>query len=555
MNNVEQLLQRAYQAHQVGQLDDAERLYQELLAIAPDDLDGCNLLGLLYLESGRPKKSIAPLANAVRINPDDPQARYNLGIAYKDTADFEQAADQFREVVRLSPDNVDANIALANVLRANHELDDARQAFDVSLQLNPEHPGAKQGMSDTLNEIAVTKNKSGQADEAIEILQEAVSLHSANAEAHMNLGIILEQSGKPDAAASSVLAAISAKPDFANAHYQLAHLRDHESTTGEIAAMQSLFDRGELKRKDLARLAYGIGKALEKRGEYEREFDWLKKAHALMSGETEFDSRKQAQYVDSVIKRFERITPVPGAENLPGTNNIIFVTGMPRSGTTLTEQILASHPDVHGSGEHALIAETAVHVMAEGITNPQAMLAIGLNLAEGLATLAEGARFVVETTPTNLFHIGLIATLLPQARIVHCIRHPLDTCLSIYQHPLSKAHSYAHDFEDLSNYYLAQQRLMDHWQDVMPGRIHYQRYEDTVEDLESNVRALLSYSGIDFHPACLEFHKTQRTIKTPSASQVRQPIYSSSVGRWKRYAEQLAPLKEKLEHRLGVSLD
>jgi hypothetical protein len=193
--------------------------------------------------------------------------------------------------------------------------------------------------------------------------------------------------------------------------------------------------------------------------------------------------------------------------------------------------------------------------MAKGITDPQAMLAIGITVAEGLALLAEGARFVVETTPTNLFHIGLIATLLPRARIVHCVRHPLDTCMSIYQHPLSQAHAYAHDFEDLSRYYLNQQRLMDHWRDELPGRIHYQRYEDTVEDLDSSVRSLLSYCGISFHPACLEFHKTQRTIKTPSTSQVRQPIYSSSVGRWKRYEQQLAPLKDKLEQGLGVSLD
>jgi tetratricopeptide (TPR) repeat protein len=555
MNNVEQLLQRAYEAHQAGRLDDAERLYRELLAIAPDDLDGCNLLGLLCLESGRPEESIAPLKNAIRLRPDDPQAHYNLGIAHKEMAEFDKAAEQFRDVMQLSPDNTDASIALANVLRADHKLDEAKRAFDVALQLDPKHTGAKQGMSDTLNEIAVAKNKLGHTDEAIEMLQEAVSLHSGNAEAQMNLGIILEQAGEPDAAASAVRAAISAKPDFASAHYQLAHLRDHESTDDEIAAMQSLFDRGELKRKDLARLAYGIGKVLEKRGEYEHEFNWLKKAHALMSGETAFDSRKQAQYVDSQIKRFKKITPVPGAENLPGTQNIIFVTGMPRSGTTLTEQILASHPDVHGSGEHSMVAETAVHVMTEGITNPQAMLAVGMNLAEGLAKLADGARFVVETTPTNFFHIGLIATLLPRARIVHCIRQPLDTCLSIYQHPLSQAHAYAHDFDDLSSYYLTQQRLMDHWQDALPGRIHYQRYEDTVDDLDSNVRSLLSFCGIGFHPACLEFHKTERTIRTPSASQVRQPIYGSSVGRWKRYAEQLAPLKDKLEHGLGVSFD
>jgi hypothetical protein len=206
---------------------------------------------------------------------------------------------------------------------------------------------------------------------------------------------------------------------------------------------------------------------------------------------------------------------------------------------------------VHGSGEHTLIAESAVHLKGLRQVGPDAWLAISIKIAEQLAELAAGAPYVVETTPTNFFHVGLIARLLPRARIVHCVRNPLDTCLSIYQHPLSKAHDYAHEFENLASFYLNYRRLMDHWQDLMPGRIYHHNYEATVQNFEPSVRSLLNYCGLNFHRACLEFHKTERVIRTPSASQVRTPLYSSSVGRWRRYEAQLAPLKQLLEKGLG----
>ncbi|MDH3991218.1 MAG: sulfotransferase, partial [Gammaproteobacteria bacterium] len=153
------------------------------------------------------------------------------------------------------------------------------------------------------------------------------------------------------------------------------------------------------------------------------------------------------------------------------------------------------------------------------------------------------------------FHVGLLAGLLPKAKIIHCARHPLDTCLSIYQHPLSKAHSYAHDLEDLATYYLNYSRLMDHWHSLLPGSIYDMVYEKTVAELEPSVRALLAHCGLPYDEACLEFHRTNRVIKTPSASQVRKPIYSTSVNRWRRYAEQLRPLWDTLEAGLGARLD
>jgi hypothetical protein len=250
-----------------------------------------------------------------------------------------------------------------------------------------------------------------------------------------------------------------------------------------------------------------------------------------------------------LIERYSDPLRIPAANKIPGSKDLIFVVGMPRSGTTLTEQILASHPLVFGAGESSVLGEIAVRVHGES-NDMSAMLALASRLVSSIHKRSNGPDRVVDTTPTNFFHVGLLAGLLPNAKIIHCVRHPLDTCISIYQHPLSKAHSYAHNFEDLATYYLNYRRLMDHWHSLLPDSIYDIVYETTVAELEPSVRALLDHCGLPYDEACLEFHKTNRVVKTPSASQVRKPIYSTSVGRWRRYGRQLQLLKDALEKGL-----
>jgi len=554
LSNIDKLLQEAFRAHQAGKLADAERLYRELLALEPNDFDTCNLLGILYLESSRPGDAVPLFMSSAALRPTDGRVQYNLGLAYKNLSDSVSAARHFLRAVELLPDDVDAHVALANMQRLGGTLDLAVGSYRTGLALAPDNTGAKQGLSAALNQMGVEKNKAGDAEDAIELMQESVDLDPGNADALMNLGIIYEQVGRTDDALAAIRSAIEAKPDFANAYYQLAHLLDHNVSEHDIQTMETLFGNVDANARDRGRLAYGIGKALEKRGDYAKEFDWLREAHRIMAKEDPFNPETQTEFVDKLIEQYSKPLAVPAADGVPGAEKLIFVMGMPRSGTTLTEQILASHPLVFGAGESPVLGEIAVRVHGK-MDDASAMLALASRLVTAMHKRSNGPAYVVDTSPTNFLHVGLLAGLLPKAKIIHCVRNPLDTCLSIYQHPLSKAHSYAHDFGDLATYYLNYRRLMDHWHSLLPGSIYDMVYETTVAELEPSVRALLANCELPYDEACVEFHRTNRVIKTPSASQVRKPIYSTSVHRWRRYAEQLRPLRDALEDGLGEQLD
>ena len=299
-------------------------------------------------------------------------------------------------------------------------------------------------------------------------------------------------------------------------------------------------------------LAFALGSALEKREAYEEAFEYFVEGHRLKKQSTPFDLARRARFFHSLMDVFnkdylERHRSVGPDDNLP-----IFIFGMPRSGTSLTEQILASHPDVHGAGESDGMEDLVRSVSGKtGEPFPGCWLNlgvreihdIGVNYLDRMRESATGSRFITDTTPMNFRYAGLIATIMPGARLVHCVRNPMDTCLSIFQQPLIDTHAYAHDLADLGGFYRLYQALMAHWCNVLPGRIYNLCYEDLATDSESEIRKLLKHCGLSFHYDCLAFHETKRSVRTPSASQVRQPIYTASIERWKRYETQLAPLK------------
>jgi tetratricopeptide (TPR) repeat protein len=528
----DQLLNRAYRAHNEGRIAEAESAYRALLHVAPDDVDGNNLLGLLYLQTRRPGEAIPRIERAIAAKSDDAQAHYNLGLARRETGKLEDAARSFAHATEIEPGNPEAYNALGNVLRSLNRSDDAADAYQAALAIDSSHGHARNGLSDTLNDAAVAHNLDGRVDDALAGFHAALDYNPGNAEALINLGILLEQTGDAENAAKVFKKAIAAKPDFIDAHYQLAHLRDHASTPDEIAQMKSLSNSLPKSDKKLALLSYALGKAYEKNGEYASEFRWLEEAHRIMASHVRFDVSRAAQFVARRIEAFP--AGEKGLEHGTAANEPmrIFIVGMPRSGTTLTEQILASHPNVTAIGEQTLFGENQ-----DGVPN---------DALRRYERIGSNAAAIVDSTPTNFLHIGVIATTYPTARFVHCTRDPLDTCCSIYQHPLSDAHSYAHTLRDLGAYYRLYERIMTHWHTLLPGRIHDIAYERTVAEPEASVRALLAHCELPFDETCLRFYETRRTIKTPSASQVRKPLYSSSVGRWRRYEEQLQPLVDAL---------
>jgi len=228
----------------------------------------------------------------------------------------------------------------------------------------------------------------------------------------------------------------------------------------------------------------------------------------------------------------------------------VFVVGMPRSGTTLVEQILASHPDVHGAGELNLLSEVSGGALFP--TLGRELPAWGRAYAERLAALAPGKRRVVDKMPSNFQFLGLIQLMLPNARIIHCRRDPIDTCLSCYSRKFADRQDFSYDLRDLGRYYRAYEDLMDHWRRLLPhDRLLEVRYEDLVNDLRTEAERLVAFCGLEWNEACLDFHRTDRPVQTASVNQVRQPIYRSSVSRWKQYARHLEPLLGALGAHCG----
>ena len=495
----EKLFARAYAAHQAGRPADAERLYRNVLRSNPRDSDARNLLGLLFLQQERFAESANEIRRALELRPDNPESLYNLGSALLGDGDPEGAVSCFRKVCEITESNV----------------------------------AAMQALSAALNDAAV---KCSDPQESLRLHSEALECDPTNERAAINLGILQEQIGDFPGAAISFSKAIDAKPDFADAHFHLAHLKEHQSSDTDIAGMTALFQRSEGAEQAL--LAHGIAKALEKRKRYSEEFQWLNKAHAIKRNFEVYDREREERHFASLKNSTSADFP-PGDRG----SEFVFIVGMPRSGTTLAEQILASHPDIRGAGEVMAVAD----LTASAGTSDDELARLFVMAAERITADARDERLHVETTPANFQNLAKIALLFPAARIVHCVRDPLDTCLSIFQHPLSAAHAYAHDLEDLGNYYLEYQDLMRHWQDTIPNPVFELRYESVVTDLEVTVRKLLRFCQAEFDERCLRFHETRRRVRTPSASQVRQPIYASSIGRWRRYESELAPLRAILE--------
>ena len=575
-------LRQAWDQHQAGQLAAAGRVYHALLTEAPDDPDLNNLAGLLQLQTGQPGLAEKLIRRALQAEPGNPQSHYNLGIACKDQHKWEEAANAFQACVDLAPDNAEAMNSLGNALRLNGKLKEALDWLERALDLQPGHPavlinlgmlhnqlgrhGEAEGFLSRLvatqpqnaevwNDLGVARSKLGKPEEALQAYRKATRASRDFSLAWLNRGQLEEQLGQLEAAAKSFQQAISSNPALVDAHFHLAHLRSHRSTQGEIDALETLWSKGGLDPTQASRVAYALGFAHESNGDYDRAFHYMSEAHRLLGKGHRFDLESHR---DAVLDNMALCT----AENLAAWSDTqsrderpVLICGMPRSGTTLVEQILASHPQVFATGEQtilarlagALTAETGIHFPACLPNASQQWLADAARQYEETVLAPSGdAPRVTDTTPMNYLYLGLVAMLYPQARIVLCVRDPMDNCLSTYRQPLTGPHAYAHDLRTLGHFYALHTQLARHWQETLGGRLAVVRYETLVSEPESQIRSLLAHCGLPFDPACLAFHETDRQIRSPSASQVRRPLFSSSIGAWRKYEHHLAPLKEAL---------
>ncbi len=475
-------IERARGLLQAGRLEEAEPLVERLLQSVPDEPAVQHLLGLVHYRRGRLEDAVAALRRTVELAPREPRYRLDLGSCAAAAGDEDEAIEQYERVAELAPDNTDC-----------------------------------------LMRLAIVHGDAGRMDACIEAYERA----------------------------------IARDPTAGGAHYGLAMAKRFEADDPHIRQLTGLLERDDLAPLNEATIAFALGIALDQLDRVDEAMACYHRGNRIKRTLNPFDLAAERANTERIIHSF----PASLFEGREATGDPsekpVFVVGMPRSGTTLLEQILDSHPRVHGAGEINDLWRTVNGIgrwlpagaslpEAVGQVDPAAWGELGARYVARLARYSETADRVIDKLPFNYTMLGMIRLMLPNARIVHCVRDPRDTCVSCYLTSFGNDRGFTSDLAELGETYRLYWRLMRHWQAVLPGGLHEVRYEALIGDLEGETRRLLDFLGLEWAPECLEFHANRRPVATASMTQVRRPAYRTSIGRWRRYERHLGPLLEAL---------
>ncbi|MHA6641730.1 tetratricopeptide repeat-containing sulfotransferase family protein [Mesorhizobium sp. A623] len=536
--------------HQAGRVQEAEALYRQVLSVKADHAAALHFLGLLLHQGGRSQEGLPLIEKSIRAEPKSPDFLNNLGTVLRDLGHGQPALEHFRKAVALKPDHGAGRDNLGFLQKDMGQFLAAEETFRGTMGRNPFYMRARVGLAETLQEL-------GRLGEAIAVFREALSIRPNDAEVLHGLGVGLMEKGDLTEAAEMLRRALAVAPKQAKSWLMLSQVSRQREADAELAAVQALHGQVETGSFDRMQLSFGLGKRNDDLKAYERAFDYFAEANTIRRKGIAYDGdRTRAEF--AAMKKtfdaafFEKHQPSAISDDTP-----IFVVGMPRSGTTLVEQIIASHPQVFGAGELTIL-KTAVGKgfpldmkggFPAGIRDlPDKVFSnAGQDYLDMLHKRYPGYRHVTDKMPGNFLLIGFLHLMLPKARIVHCARNPVATCLSIYKTFFrGDGHLYSYDLGELADFHNIYADMMAHWHAVLPGVVHDVRYEDFVADQEGQTRALIAYLGLPWSDACLNFHESDRAVRTASAAQVRQPMYQGSVDLWKRYGDKLKPLIDRL---------
>ncbi|WP_192256194.1 tetratricopeptide repeat-containing sulfotransferase family protein [Mesorhizobium silamurunense] len=543
-------MQRALQLHQAGRRQEAEQLYRQVLGQQPNHAAALHFLGLLLHQTGRSEEGLDLIEQSVTLQPRNADFLNNMGTVMRDLGRVAAAVDFFRGAVDIRPDQLAARDNLGSSLKQLGQFEGAEEIYRGTIGRNPFHVRARIGLAETLQEA-------GRLDEAIALFRESLSIRPKDAELLYGLGVAMMEKGKLTEAADLARQAVAIAPAMAKAWLLLTQVKRQSERDPELASMEA--EHAKAPQDSLARmqLSFGLGKANDDLKDYGRAFDYFAEGNAIRRKGIDYDpvrTRDEFEAMKAVFDKafFEKHKPSDIADDAP-----IFVVGMPRSGTTLVEQIIASHPQVFGAGELSIL-KTAVGKQFPmsmqggfpwGIADmpDKAFAEAGQAYLDMLHTRYPGFRHVTDKMPGNFLLVGFLHMMLPKAKIVHCARDAAATCLSIFKvHFRGDSHRYGYDLGELADFHNLYADIMAHWHKVLPGVVHDVRYEDFVADQEGQTRALMAHLGLPWDDKVLAFHETDRPVRTASAAQVRQPMYQGSVDLWKRYGDRLKPLLDKL---------
>jgi tetratricopeptide (TPR) repeat protein len=526
------------QLRHAGQIAAAMDMLRAAIRADPGHAESHLALGALLLQAGHVADAATVLSAAAALRPGSAQIHRDLGAAYDALNLPAQAIDAYRKAVALAPRLGDVHHRLAELLLATGQQEDAADSLDRAAAIKPKTTQARLYRADA-------QMLRGDMPSAETWARRAVLLEPADPAAHGTLAGLLYAQGRFAEAAAHFETALRRNPCLGKAWDGLVHCRDYTAADTAIAArMRDILQRRDLAEADRTIIHFALGKVLQDAGQYAEAMHHFDQGNALRGHGRPFDRAGFADLVDRTIRLF---TPDFLARPHPAANpdeRPIFIVGMYRSGTTLAEQIVSSHDMIAAGGERTVLGETALtpEALAPGADPAPAAAAIAAYLAATSRRWPDAAR-VTDKLPFNFLRLGAIHALLPNARIIHCRRDPIDTCLSIYTTLFNTNIAFAARKDDLAFAYRHYQRLMAHWRAVLPTSAYMEvEYESLIADREAQTRRMIDFTGLDWQQTCLTPEQNPRPIATASAWQARQPVYATSIQRWRRYEPWLGEL-------------
>lgn len=511
-----QQLARAAGQEREGRLDQAELLYRDILRQDPHNVTALRMLGLLAMKLEQYRDAAQLFERAVALAPDFYPAWLDLGRAQTETLELEKAVASMRRAIALEPGRAAGYLGLANALSRSSRIQEAVEAYERAIGLSPAQAGTYLGLGNALKTI-------GRQQEAIAAYRQGIRL----------------------------------KPDYAELYWSLSNLKTFRFEPAEVAAMEKALADAGLSDDAAVHLCFALGKASDDAGDYDRAFAYYERGNRLRRRREHYDPVHTEHLGERIRKVFTQEFLAQRAGSGYPDAAPIFIVGLPRSGSTLLEQILASHSEVEATfelPEAGRLIRDLDRQRPDGLTYPEAVASLAPSVLAELGQRYDretrrfriGAPRFVDKMPNNFAAIGLLHLILPNARFINARRDPLDTCLSCFRQLFARGQAFTYDLNELAEYYLEYDRMMRHWHSVLPGRVLDVQYEHVVADLEGQARRMLAFCGLPWEESCLRFHETARPIRTASSEQVRQPIYTDAIGHWRHYERHLGPLIEVL---------
>ncbi len=548
-----------------GKLDEAIEAYKKALSIKPYYAEAYNNMGILLKDLSKTEEAIEAFNKALTIKPDYAEAYSNIGVILKEQGKLDEAIEAYNKALTIKPDYAEAYSNIGVILKEQGKLDEAIEAYNKALSIKPDYAEAYSNMGDILKDqgkleeaieaynkalsikpdfadayynMGVTCQDQGKLEEAILACTKALSIKPDYAEAYNNMGIALQDQGKLAEAKEAYTKALKIKPDYAEAHRNLSVIKKYNEDDDQIVQVEALYKQEDLSEDAKCNLSFAFAKMYEDVGELNRAFSYLSEGNALRKKLLKYSINQDRK----VFTKLKKIQPRLLKNSLKINSNSIeptpiFIVGMPRSGTTLVEQIISSHSKVTGAGELNYIELMGFKLATE--TAYVTTLALSkfreMYLSE-LSKVSHGRNVVTDKMPHNFRFIPLICATLPEARIIHVKRDAIATCWSNYkQYFVSNGLGYCYDLKDLVEYYKLYKDLMKLWQSDYGERIYNLNYESLTTDQENQTRKLIEYLGLNWQDACLSPHKNKRSVNTASQQQVRQKVYKGSSEAWRKY--------------------